>query len=496
MTVRGVNDEEVNLSEVIQLAAVDNDFYGKFFFPKTIRQSSPGFHQEMDDALDGPDRYVAMMLFRGAAKTTKLRIYLSKRVGFAISRTIVIVGKSQGHAIRTVEWMKRQVEYNKKWATAFNLRKGSKWSNEEIEIYHGTDEVPIRLIALGITGSTRGINFDDFRPDLIIVDDPSDEENTATQEQRDKTDDFINGSLRNSLAPTSEAPMAKMVFLQTLLHEDDSISRCEKDPAWTFIRQSIFTESGESVWPERWSTEELLKEKESFTLRGRLHLWMREMECKILSETMAVFRANALRYYDLTPEEGLVYYLSIDPVPPPSEREIAKGLKGKDYEVIAVGCSYRRKVFLLEYHMNRGHNPDWTIAKFFEVLDKYPIRKALVETVNYQATLKWLLEQAMRGRNRWVQVSATPTKGSKQYRITDAIGATVAEGNLFVRASQSDFIQQYMAYPKVDHDDVIDAVSMICAEVIRTRGHVLEGEYEDISDNGEALALQDFRHCP
>lgn len=478
--------EEISLAEAVALAAVDNRFYGHFFFPQTCRQQDPPFHTEIDEVLAGPDRYVAFMIFRGGAKTTKLRLYTSKLVAYALSRTILYVGKSEGHAVYSLAWIKRQVEYNLKWARAFGLKKGKKWSDTEIEVVNTVEGVSIWIIALGITGSTRGINLDDYRPDTIIVDDPSDEENTATPEQREKTDDFINGSLRNSLAPESEASHAKMIFLQTLLHSNDSIARCEKDPAWRFLKFSVFDENGESRWPARWSTAELLKEKESFIARGKLHLWMREMECTVLSDDLAAFKVSQLQYYDLLPEDQVTYVMAIDPVPPPSDRELERGLKGKDWEVIAVVGRWRDRYFLAEYATSQGHNPDWTIAKFFEFKEKYKPIKCGVETVNYQRTLKWLLEQAMARRGEWMQIDDFSRLGKtdrrkKSYRIIDNLGSVVANGKLYVRASHHEFIEQFTAYPAVQFDDVIEAVSMavkLAAEV----GGLYEGEYETLID--------------
>ena len=268
--------QKIELSEAVQLAAIDTDFYGRFFFPQTIRQKSPPFHALMDAKLEGPSRKVSFMVFRDGAKTTKLRIFLSKRIAYAISRTILIVGKSQDHSRRTVEWLMSKVEYNSLWANTFALRKGKKWTSEEIEIFHGTDDVPIRVIALGITGSTRGINVDDYRPDLIVIDDPCDEENTATPEQRQKTEDLLLGSLNNSLAPASEFPRAKIVLLQTLLHPEDVISKCDADPSWDSVRISVFREDGTSSWPDRYPTKDLLREKEGYIARGKLPLWMRD----------------------------------------------------------------------------------------------------------------------------------------------------------------------------------------------------------------------------
>jgi len=464
----GAVGAEVDISEAVSLSAVDPIFYSHFFFQKTVRQASPTFHNGMWEKLDGTARKVGFAVFRGGAKTTLFRLFISKRVAFAISRTILVVGKSQDASKRTIEWIMRQVEYNRLWAGTFQLRKGSKWTSEECEIYHGTDEVPIRLIAIGITGSARGINVDDHRPDLICVDDPCDEENTATSEQRKKTEDLVLGSLANSLAPASESPLAKIVVLQTILHPEDVISRCLLDHSWSTVRIPVFDAARESVWPERWSTETLMREKQAYAERGKLGLWMREMECTVIAEETAVFRRESLQFFAvLPPEDELTTFLVCDPVPPPSEREEARGLQGKDYEAWAVVGLWRdlrhnvRKIFLCEYRTMRGHDPDWSVATFFELLERWKPIKLKVESVAYQRTLAWLIERAMRQRGKYIQIDAhIPEKRKKAYRIIDSIGNAVANSQLYVSPTHLEFIEQFTSYPNVSHDDLIEAVAV------------------------------------
>jgi hypothetical protein len=496
--------EVITLEEAVALGASDGVFYSHFFFPRTVRQKGAKFHEDMWATLDSDDRLNSFMVFRGGAKTTLLRIFISKRVAYAVSRTIIVVCKSQDNARRTVEWLMKQVLYNRSWAETFQLRQGNKWTGEEIEIYHGVDEVPIRVIALGITGSTRGINVDDYRPDLIVVDDPCDEENTATQEQRDKTEDLILGSLLNSLSPPSEAPLGMMVLLQTLLNDGDVISKCDKDPAWNSVRIPIFTSTGQSAWPARWSTEELLEQKQSFIDRGKLSLWMREMECKLVSGEMSAFRATELlQYWDiLPPEEEITVVVTCDPVPPPSEREIKDGLRGKDYEAwSAVGIWQDRargvrKLFVLETRLMRGHDPDWSVKTFFEMLDRWHPIKVKVESVAYQRTLKWLLEKAMMRKGRFVMIDAhVPEKRKKSYRIIDGIGAVLGRRELYVHRSQSSLIEAIHSYPHVAHDDEIEAVSVGLTELMQFDG--AGGTVYDIADAEKDIPALEFDGgCP
>ena len=178
----------ISPQEAVGLGARSLIKYGKLFFPRTFRQESPVFHEDLGAALYGSDRYNAFEVFRDGAKTTILRVYASQRIAYAISRTIMYVSVSQPHAMMSLRWLRRQVQYNTKWTNTFGLEKGEKWTDEWAEIRHHLHEdqyssgmpVIITVLAMGITGQIRGFNPDDFRPDLIIIDDILNEENTNT----------------------------------------------------------------------------------------------------------------------------------------------------------------------------------------------------------------------------------------------------------------------------------------------------------------------------
>ena len=207
----------ISPQEAIRLGATSLTRYGRIFFPKTFRQESPGFHDEIGRSLLTREfRNVAIEVFRDGAKTTLLRTFTSQRIAYGISRTILFVSASQGHSILSLRWIKRQVEHNRLWAQTFRLKKGSKWTDDHVEIIHEAFDTPITLLALGITGQLRGFNIDDHRPDLIICDDTSTDETSSSPEQRRKETNLVFGALLNSLAPASEAPDAKAVILDTM----------------------------------------------------------------------------------------------------------------------------------------------------------------------------------------------------------------------------------------------------------------------------------------
>lgn len=502
--MEALSGQNITMAEAVELGAVDSVFFSHYFFPKTARQGTPGFHRKMWEKLDSADRKVAFMVFRGGAKTTLLRLYTAKRVGYQISRTILYVGKSQDHARRSISWIMRQVEFNPAFRDAFTLRPGTPWTSEACQILAGPSQTPITLLALGITGSTRGINVEDYRPDLIVVDDPSDEENTATSEQRTKTEDYILGSLYNSLAPTSEAPLAKIAFLQTLLHPEDPISACVKDKTWATEVFPIL-ENGQSAWPERWTTEELEAEKQAYIDRGKLYLWMREMECKIIGSGELAFPSahQQIKYYEIAPSVGAMSVaMSVDPVPPPSERELEKGLKGKDEETwTAVGLwrdrtTGEKRVYVLEQRANKGHTPDWSIATFLSMKARWLPMILKAESVNYQRTLAWLLDKAMRAHGQFMRIDAyIPERRKKSYRIIDTIGDALAQGLLYFHPSQQELISQIVNYPSVAHDDRIEGLAVAVAAALDLGA--FNGSFEEIVDEEKDLPdLPDVRICP
>lgn len=500
----------VDIREIVALGATDSILFEKVFFPDTARVAPALFHPEMNKALDGTDRLLNIQVFRGGAKTTKFRMYAMKRICYGVSRTIVIVGKNYDHAIRTTGWIARQVEKNKLLTQTFGLKKGSKWQEGEFQIVNTASGTSTWVVALGISGSVRGVNFDDYRPDLILVDDVLDEENASTPEQRLKTEKLVLGALKYSLIPEVEAPFAKMVILQTPIDKEDISEVAKKDPMWRSIRYGCWTpetedlpvEQRESTWPALFPTATLRKEREAAVVQNKLSIFAREMECKLITTENAWFRGEWLRYWGKDEEEEAPEWnemwveIVIDPVPPPSPAQIAKGLIGKDFEAITAVGKKKGKYYLLETSYNRGHEPSWTVAEFFRMCHKWRPKKVLVESVAYQRTLAWLLRQAMRSTGKYWVVEEYTDRRAKPDKIRDGISGVASNGKLYInRHLHGEFVSQYTPYPNVGHDDVIESVAIALTSL--QRGGVGEAEDHDIKMiETDYEDLGDYRGAP
>lgn len=494
-TIRENSSTQEALDETVKLCAVDGELFGRTFFPKTLRQRSPDFHATIWSLINSTARLVNIQVFRGGGKTTLLRLFMAHRIAYGISHTILLVGKSEAHAVRSLSWIRRQIQYNLRFTQIFNLKPGEKWAGNEITVYHGVDEYPITIIGMGLSGSIRGVNVDDYRPDLIIVDDILDEENSATEEQREKSARLVFGGLVPSLTPRSEDESAKLVLLQTPQDEQDLSMKALQDPQWKSARFPIWTRETEdlsimhqvSAWPARWPSVELQKDKANAIDTNVYATWAREHELRPIKSEFLAFRSEWREYWDELPKDGF-NVIAIDPVPPPSEVAVKKGLQNNDYEAFVVLRIAKGGYYIVEAIQNRGHEPEWTIAKFLELCLRYNPRNIYVESVAYQRVLAWILRRAMDRQHRWWAVREVEHKIKKYTRILDAIHGPASNHRLFFpRSGAQDLIAQYEKYPDVAHDDLLDALATAITQATRHFWQDAEDE-----DDGGLTVLNPF----
>ena len=487
-----------DFAEAVELGATDSIFYSHFWFPKVVRQGSPEFHGRLWDLFER-NRFSNAEIFRGGAKTTIARLFMSKHVAYGISHTILFVGPNQQHAAESVAWLMQQVEYNTEWAQAFGLKKGKKWTAINCEIIHEKFDYPIRVMAIGITGAVRGINIDSHRPDLIIVDDPCDEENTATPEQRHKIEILFFGAVKESLAPASEEPLAALILLQTPLDEQDLSAVCSKSSEFASVQIGILTDedtsSAESSWPARWSKEEILAEKKAAIERNQLSIWMREKMCLIVARETSSFRPDWLVYYEVLPITAK-YVMAIDPAPILSEKARLTG-QITDLQAVMVKCYWRGHIYVVEYHTSRDEDPDQLVVNMNRMLRKYPILRCGVEGTAYQRTLKWFIEREIqKGNLKAVYIIELPAVGSKDSRIIQAHTGPASNGMFHVRTTHVEFIEQFMKHPNIRFKDLLDVSAMCDATISPAMAGMIPPDIFAEVDESDIPAIGWQRPCP
>jgi len=494
----------VDLNELVSLCATDGELFCRTFFPSAFRQSSPEFHREIWKDWTNPDVSLsAIAVFRGGAKTTLLRAYVAWSVAYRASRTIAYLGASSEKAQESGDWLRRLIEGNSEdglaFAQVYGLRPGNKWNADRLDVLCRLSpqkpETTISLVALGITSSVRGLNIANYRPDLVCLDDVQTEENVGNETQRAKLNELVYASILHTMAPRSEAPNSKLVLLQTPMRPQDLIARAEHNPDFTFRKFGIRDEAGRSRWEERFPTKEIDREEESARRENQHSYFARERLCWLVPDEGMFFRPTDLRYYENPPSNMITAY-AVDPSPPPSAVQVANGLATKDFEAhVVVGLTPNYDIYLLEYAISRNHDPGWSANKFFELAGKWKPIRVRIESIAFQATLSWFLDQEMKKRGKFHCIETWRDQRAKPIRIRQALAGLAANGKLYVRRDMREWLEQFESYPGTSHDDLLDATSMAVCLVQELSDSV--GMFDDINSPGKILAIEDgWRVCP
>lgn len=505
-------------------AAQDTEFFCKTFFPKTFRQEFPPFTKQLYAVAEDPKvPYAMALIFRGGSKTTQAKGILAKRLSYGVSRTMMLVSQSQDHSIRTLTWLRKQVEKNTKWAQFYGLKpamsgstgRPEKWTDEWICVHNASAGVDIHIVAVGITGQTRGLNIDDFRPDFILGDDIADDQNSMTPAPRQAVIDTWTGAIEKSLAPKSENPFAKILLLQTPISEGDIVDSIKKDPRYKVFEMPILLPAPTpddpyavvSAWPARWSTEEILLDKAAHITAGKLRMWMREMMLCFVSGDNQLLKPTWLHWWEELPDRSKGFIvIGVDPTPPPkigSGQPLDERLD--DAAIVVMYFSPKERLVLDKWTKKSPSTTDLMDALFFLVQAWNPF-KVGIETILFARTIAEDIIREQAKRQIFFAITPVEDRRQKTIRICTEIGKwcadveTIKTGvvrTIGLRSDMQDIYLQWNQWTGVptQHDDLLDAISialMVGEQFVASLG-AIDGEWSVVSVDApmEALSFED-----
>lgn len=460
-------------AEILEAGARDPLYWCRAVLPETFRQDSPEFHREMWKALLLPGhRYVAMWVFRDGGKTTLLRAYALYRAVYGLTNTCLYIGATGDKANRSLKWLRGKVERNRFLCELHGIQPGQPWTDEELKIER-VDGSSFTLIGSGVEGSLRGLNVEDWRPSLIVLDDVVSEVNSKTPESMNQLWKLISGGIADSLAPETEVPDAKLVMINTPIMKGDPSDKAMNDVGWLGLRYGIWTTESEGLplnerksrWEARWPADVMRRERGHAAARNLLSVFAKEKECRFIADEAMYFSMEWLSFWtsrDALPQ-GMVVVAGIDPSPPKAEEPEKRAKKDPDPEVVAAVGGFGAQRYVLETIISNDPDPARTWQNLLELKLKWRVSAVGVETVAYQATLAWYIREQMRQRKIFMPViEIKHGKVPKTKRIRQRFVNLCSNGGLHVHESHDLFLQQYRDFPAVTNDDVIDAVEIAC----------------------------------
>lgn len=273
---------DADVREIKATLKLDFEFFIEFFLGDSLDMEVPEFHKQIWSLMtDQEKERVLLAIPRDHAKTTLAKLcviwywlFTSHRFCAYLSNTNPI---AKGACKDIVQFLRHPnfvaVFGEVKWVKESEME--SLWIFD-LQLAGGRVKRCI-LRAVGQGQQMRGINIDNQRPDITVVDDVEDNDNTDSEFQQKKLDKWMFGPFLKALARKK-----KIIWLGNMLSKKSLLARLSRVPSWNpvvfgaLIKDSVTGEI-RALWPEKWSIQALMDDFQEYVREGLVETWMCEM---------------------------------------------------------------------------------------------------------------------------------------------------------------------------------------------------------------------------
>lgn len=393
-----VAEVEIDLDQLLYGLEHDSEFAINYFLATEVDEGTPvpDFHIEGLDLMCSADvTRVALAMPRDHAKTTlakiavlhhclfkshRFTIYLSNTHTVAAQATLDIVNFLRGENFTKlhfamcgapIDWVIAQ-ESNGLYK--FTLFKGTTSGRYK--------EKTCIMRALGAGQQVRGINVDNQRPELAIVDDFESDESLDKHEGYAKNKKWFYGPFRKCLDKFNN----KIVQLGNLIATKCLLNDHLESKFWHSRRYGCIRANGEALWPEAWPLNKLRLDFEEYKTEGMMDVWFAEMMNMPIAFGLGLITAEEIFYRPaLVGREDIEFgFITIDPA-------ISNEAWGHRTAIVVHGfvSPYWQ---ICEYHAERGVDPITMFNKMLELAYRWGISTIGIESVAFQSALKFMFD--------------------------------------------------------------------------------------------------------
>ena len=188
---------------------------------------------------------------RDSAKSTwGTLIYVLYCLLYGLESYIILISDTGPQAKKFLAAIKTELEHNEKLKAAFPTLtgQGPVWQSAAIELSNG-----VRVECMGKGSKIRGAKHRQYRPTLIVLDDPQNLEDTYSEDQLTKDFEWLNSDVLKAGGPN-----CNYLVVGTALHINCIVCKLEQTPGWQHKKfKSLIAEPlNTGLWNE-W--RELLK---------------------------------------------------------------------------------------------------------------------------------------------------------------------------------------------------------------------------------------------
>lgn len=275
-------DVATQKAPIIELLRTSGEFFIDFFLHTELTFQVPLFHIQIWAMLTNVTlQRVLLAIPRDHAKTTLSKLCVVWYFLFTNHRFCVYLSNTNTIAKNACRDIMGYIQSDN-FAMVFGKPRILKDSESEslwifeITLPNGKIKKCI-LRAVGAGQQMRGINVDNQRPDITVIDDVEDGDNTESETLQKKLDKWMFATFLKALAKQK-----KIIWLGNMLQKTSLLSRLSIRPRWNPVVFGCLVrhpETGQIVplWPDRWPIEELIEDFKEYVELGQVEAWMCEM---------------------------------------------------------------------------------------------------------------------------------------------------------------------------------------------------------------------------
>ena len=313
--------------------------------------------------------------------------------------------------------------------------------------YHGRNVI---LKAVGAGSSVRGVAEKFRRPDFILCDDVQTREKAESETESAALLRWLVGTLFKTIAPQGKFRL--IAYLGNMYPENSILAKLREMPKWYSLVTGAILESGDSLWPELHSLEDLLDSFEHDEAIGLGEVWMAEVmnDPDVSRKGLLPKPLVESPYPTEAAPDGA--FITIDPA----------GFKSTADDNVITGHHIIDNKGIVKEMAGGRLNPQETIETAVDMALRLGASVIGVEAAGYQATLIFWAHKVLDELGiDHIQFVELPTNNQSKLRRIQAFIGELMNGDYYIeraedRATFSWYALRYKVTKKNNRDDWLD----------------------------------------
>lgn len=466
-------------TQILSSCSMNTMVTAKTFFPDRFSLPfSPNVHGKIFDLIDGPENKVAIAAPRGWGKTSIVALaFIARYILFHHTGFVCYINKSHEAASLQTENLRRELVTNRMIKHFFGSYKTSAVANTDFdEIFSKKAWVAYDTLVWprGSGQQVRGVLFKNDRPGLIVIDDLEDPEGVENIEYRNKTFQWLIADVIKSVPQTHRN--WKIVYIDTLKHEDAVIQRLLNLEDWASIRLEACDDNFTPTDPTFMSQEAITASWDEHSKAGQTDVFFRELRNLPISTKDATFRSEYFRYYNL-PLDYAVSESSLKTTD--AEIQLNKNIEtvilldpaktvkihSDESAIVGIGIDLTTSRLFVRDIISEKMYPDEIYTALFDMAIRLDAKVIGIEETSLNEFIKQPIKNEMFKRGKFFELVWLKARGGmkKEHRIKELV-PYYRQGYIYHNASCSTtkrLEQQLLMFPRSALWDIMDCLAYI-----------------------------------